>query len=154
KGEAEAEKALRGPLRELSRLVLEPLLPHVGKSKQWIVSPDSNLWLVPWEILLLKDGRYAVESHSVRYVLSGRDLLAGPSFKGNVRRPLVLADPDFNLDARSARAEITRLIGERVQESAGDSDAEKSQLVAKRGVADGLRGLSGSSRLGGIKRLP
>ena len=50
-GEEKAEKALREQLDALSKLVLEPLLPHVGTSKRWLVSPDGNLWLLPWEAL-------------------------------------------------------------------------------------------------------
>jgi tetratricopeptide (TPR) repeat protein len=135
KGEPEAEKALRGPLEKLSKLVLRPLLPHVGGAKRWVVSPDGNLWLVPWEILLLPDGKYAVEKHTLSYVLSGRDLVGGSSYKGKPSRPLVVADPDFDLDAKTARAETQRLRGK------GDGGEE-------------TRGLSGLLRLGSIRRLP
>jgi tetratricopeptide (TPR) repeat protein len=135
KGEPEAEKALRGPLAKLSKLVLAPLLPHVGKAKRWVVSPDGNLWLVPWEILLLPDGKYAVEEHALSYVVSGRDLVAASRFKGKPSRPLVVADPDFDLDSKAARAEAQR-------------------LLAKRDGGEETRGLSGLLRLGSIRRLP
>jgi tetratricopeptide (TPR) repeat protein len=135
KGEPEAEKALREPLAKLSKLVLTPLLPYAGKAKRWVVSPDGNLWLVPWEILLLPDGKYTVEEHTLSYVTSGRDLVTGSRFKGKLGRPLVVADPDFDLDAKQARAETQRLRGK------GDG-GEKT------------RGLSGLLRLGSIRRLP
>jgi CHAT domain-containing protein/tetratricopeptide (TPR) repeat protein len=135
KGEPEAEKALREPLEKLSKLVLTPLLPHVGKNKRWVVSPDGNLWLVPWEILLLQDGKYAVEKHTLSYVVSGRDLVSASRFKGKPGRPLVVADPDFDLDSKTARAEAARLLAKR------DGDEE-------------TRGLSGLLRLGSIRRLP
>jgi tetratricopeptide (TPR) repeat protein/CHAT domain-containing protein len=135
KGEPEAEKALREPLAKLSKLVLTPLLPYAGKAKRWVVSPDGNLWLVPWEILLLPDGKYAVEQHTLSYVVSGRDLLAQSRWKGKPSRPLVVADPDFDLDGKTARAEAQRLLAKR------DGDEE-------------TRGLSGLLRLGNIQRLP
>jgi hypothetical protein len=135
KGEPEAEKALRGPLGKLSKLVLQPLLPHVGKASRWVVSPDGNLWLVPWEILLLPDGKYAVEEHTLSYAVSGRDLVTASRFKGKPGRPLVVADPDFDLDSKAARAEAQRLLAKR------DGDEE-------------TRGLSGLLRLGNIQRLP
>jgi hypothetical protein len=135
KGEPEAEKALREPLAKLSKLVLQPLLPHVGKAKRWVVSPDGNLWLVPWEILLLPDGKYAVEEHTLSYVVSGRDLVAASRWKGKPSRPLVVADPDFDLDSKAAWAESQRLLAKR------DGDEE-------------TRGLSGLLRLGSIPRLP
>jgi tetratricopeptide (TPR) repeat protein len=135
KGEPEAEKALREPLAKLSKLVLQPLLPHVGKATRWVVSPDGNLWLVPWEILLLPDGKFAVEKHTLSYVVSGRDLATASRFKGKPSRPLVVADPDFDLDSKAARAETQRLLAKR------DGDEE-------------TRGLSGLLRLGSIRRLP
>jgi CHAT domain-containing protein/Tfp pilus assembly protein PilF len=135
KGEPEAEKALRAPLEKLSALVLRPLLPHLSKAKRWYVSPDGNLWLVPWEALLLRDGKYAVEEHTVSYVSSGRDLVAAPRYKGKPGRPLVVADPDFDLDAKTARTETAR-------------------MLAKRAPDEETRGLPGALRLGGIGRLP
>ena len=101
-GEARAEKALREPLEKLSKLVLRPLLPHVGQSTDWVISPDGDLWLAPWEALLLPDGKYAIEKHRVCYLTSGRDLLRRGAAKGRVSAPLVLADPDFDLDPNKA----------------------------------------------------
>jgi tetratricopeptide (TPR) repeat protein len=104
KGEPQAEQALRGPLEVLSKLVLQPLLPHVGTANRWVVSPDGNLWLIPWEILLLPDGKYAVESHALSYVVSGRDLLLDSPFKGSLTAPVIVADPDFDLGGNAAGA--------------------------------------------------
>src|SRR5262249_47555438 len=64
KGEADAETALREPLEALAQKVLHPLLPHIGKSRRWMVSPDGALWLVPWAALPLPDGKYVVEDHT------------------------------------------------------------------------------------------
>ena len=46
-GEADAEVGLRKDLQALARLILEPLLPHIGRSERWLVSPDGMLWLAP-----------------------------------------------------------------------------------------------------------
>jgi tetratricopeptide (TPR) repeat protein len=97
KGEEEAEKALREPLEALSKRLLHPLLAQAGKAKRWLVSPDGNLWLLPWEMLLLPGGKYAVEEHTVSYLTAGRDLLAGPRGEKVVPGvPAILADPDFD----------------------------------------------------------
>jgi CHAT domain-containing protein/tetratricopeptide (TPR) repeat protein len=110
--EAVVEQHLRRTLTVLARQVLRPLAGHVGKTKHWIVSPDAALWLVPWTALPLADGSYAIEKHRISYVVSGRDLVrsqptAPPS------PPLVLADPDFDLEpTRAGRgaesAEVSR----------------------------------------------
>jgi CHAT domain-containing protein/tetratricopeptide (TPR) repeat protein len=102
--EAAAERELRTPLAELSRRVLRPLLPACGKSRHWLVSPDAALWLVPWAVLPLADGSYAVEKYRVSYLVSGRDLLA-PRRQTKAGPPLLLADPDFDLEpVRPTRA--------------------------------------------------
>src|SRR5205823_7843449 len=77
-GERGAERQIREPLDELARLVLRPLLPHIGGKERWYVSPDGETWLVPFAALPLGDGVYAIEKHRVRYLVSGRDLLWTP----------------------------------------------------------------------------
>jgi CHAT domain-containing protein/Tfp pilus assembly protein PilF len=132
-GEEAAEKALREHLDALSALVLKPLLPHISASKKWLVSPDGNLWLLPWEALTLPDGKFAVEKHLVSYLTSGRDLLPPPEAKVKVSAPLVLADPDYDLDAGEARRSAKRLLGAAEEEA--------------------TRALPGAFRLGTVRRL-
>ncbi len=136
KGEADAEVAVRGPLQELTQKVLQPLLPHIGKAKRWVISPDGNLWLVPWAALLLPDGKYAVEDHIISYSVNGRDLVDRGPAQVTPTSPLVLADPDFNLALDQVAAETRRLLL-RQQEAPAET-----------------RGLSKELRLGGVKRLP
>ncbi len=112
KGEPEAEKDLRQPLKELAERILHPLLAAIGRSKQWVVSPDDVLWLVPWAALPLPDGKYAVEEHTIRYVVSGRDL-ATPPAQGTPGRPRIVADPDYDLAPADAVAQTNELVGER-----------------------------------------
>jgi CHAT domain-containing protein/tetratricopeptide (TPR) repeat protein len=135
KGEADAEKAVREPLEALAKKVLHPLLPHIGKSKRWVLSPDGNLWLAPWAALPLPDGRYAVEQHTLSYVISGRDLVQSPPAQAVPAAPLVLADPDFDLDP----AELSRVNRRPLREQEAPAET---------------RGLSQALRLGRIQRLP
>jgi CHAT domain-containing protein/tetratricopeptide (TPR) repeat protein len=96
--ERKAEEELRAPLKDLSERILKPLLPHIGTSPRWVLCPDGDLWLVPWDALLLPDGSYAVEKHVISYVTSGRDLVAAAGRpKVAPQPPLILADPDFGV---------------------------------------------------------
>jgi CHAT domain-containing protein/Flp pilus assembly protein TadD len=103
-GEGAAEKELAGPLHELAKQVLRPLLPHIDKSKHWILSPDAGLWLVPWAALPLPDGRSVIEKYQISHVVSGRELVARKADTPG-KGALVLADPDFDLKpGRATRA--------------------------------------------------
>src|SRR5262249_1371938 len=113
---------------------LQPLLPHIGQAKRWLISPDAALWLVPWAALPLPSGRYAIEGHLISYVVSGRDLVAEPGSKA-AERPIGLADPDYDLDPAPARAPPRRVLRER-------AEPEPETLLALRGSSRSLTGAS------------
>jgi CHAT domain-containing protein/tetratricopeptide (TPR) repeat protein len=108
-GEPGSEKELRKPLRELARLVLDPLAESAGRFPRWLLSPDASLWLVPWPALPLKKGGYAIEKYNITCLVSGRDLLRRAP-KIEVTRPLVMADPDYDLKPEQARTEVRLLL--------------------------------------------
>jgi tetratricopeptide (TPR) repeat protein len=134
-GEVLAEKEFREPLDALSRLVLHPLVPHVGAATTWIISPDSQLWLIPWSAMTLPDGMYASEKHVVRYVVSGRDLVSQKNTKVAPTAPMIFADPDF--DMHPGEAVIA---------------AGKTPLGQDRGNHRG--GVTTKFNLGNVQRLP
>ncbi len=142
-GEAESEQELRKLLDGLSRQVLHPLLKEMGPRRRWLISPDGNLWLIPWEALTLPDGTYAIESHVIRYVVSGRDLVSGAA-PAHLQPgpPLVLADPDFDLGRTEAAAETRRLLPE-VQ---GDEESRPASRSFVRGRVRRLPGTAAEAR--------
>lgn len=95
KGERAAEKQYRETAAEVGKLILEPLLPHIQKHERWLIAADAAMWLVPWSTLPLDTG-YVVEKHAIRYLVSGRDLLAKPNATIEPNAPVIFADPDFN----------------------------------------------------------
>jgi CHAT domain-containing protein/Tfp pilus assembly protein PilF len=144
RGEAAAEKELQAPLQALARLVVEPLLPHIGATKYWVLSPDTDLWLVPWAALPLKDGAYAAEKHTISYVISGRDLVT-PPVKAPAKRdpPLMMADPDFDIEPKEAAAATAKLLGKPAPADGG--------LAA---ILDAPPNLRAASAIGRVARLP
>ncbi len=107
--------------RQLTSTLLQPILDGLGESDAVttiILSPDSNLWLVPWSALCLADDRYLVENFSVKTVLSARSLVL-ESHKKASSEAVVFADPNFSLNAdnlvpgksSSAKAKYLRLPG-------------------------------------------
>src|SRR5262249_50711717 len=49
-----------------------------------------------WGALPLRDDTYAVEKYTIRHLVSGRDLVSPPA-AGKTARPLLMADPDYDL---------------------------------------------------------
>jgi CHAT domain-containing protein/tetratricopeptide (TPR) repeat protein len=115
RGEREAELKLKERLRSLSSRVLDPLLPALNPAETWYIAADGALWLVPWAAAVLPDGRYAVEAHTIRHLVSGRDLVRPADIRSKVPagRSMIMADPDFDLEPRAAREAMTRMLGTR-----------------------------------------
>jgi len=130
RGEPDAEQQLRKPLQELARLVLQPLLPHIGQTKRWLISPDAALWLVPWAALPLPAGRYAIEAHPIHYLVTGRDLVNKTAVKAT-GPPTAMADPDYDLDPETARTASRRV----PRQAEGEPSRE---LLALRGSSRSL----------------
>ena len=132
--EAQAERHIAEHGRRLYDLVIEPLKPAIGEARILYLSPDAELNLIPFGVLQDSEGRYLVETHQVRMLASGRDLVRYESKQKGAEKVLVVADPDYS--------------GRRDGE--GGSDDEESPLAsndAPRRSAD-LRMVSWSPLLG------
>lgn len=132
-GRPQAERAVAGPLSKLSQLVLEPWLAHAGAAVRIELSPDGNLWLVPWSALPLPDGRYAVEKFDIRYQTSGRELVA-PAEPLPVGPPVVFADPNYDLtpaEATTAAQSVLRGATTRAPSGSAPSTARGLMHVSR-----------------------
>lgn len=82
--------------RSLHARIMEPIRALLGETRWLYLSPDGELSLVPWGALADEDGRYLVESTSITYLPSGRDLLRYTAPAAPPREPpLVIGNPDF-----------------------------------------------------------
>jgi CHAT domain-containing protein len=81
---------------KMQALILDPIAPYLSDSDHLLISPDSQLNLIPFEALQSEaGGPFLVEQYQISYLNSGRDLL-----KFNVTEPsrapaVVLANPDY-----------------------------------------------------------
>lgn len=85
--------------RTVYNYLIRPLLPLLEDVQNLYLVPDSELHLLPFDVLL--DGTQTLASrYSMSYLTSGRDLLRGHS-KENPNTVVVFANPDLNasLDA-------------------------------------------------------
>ena len=108
-GEPEAEAKLRQGLEPLAKLVFEPLLEGLGDCQKLYLSPDAGLWLVPWSAMPLADGKYAVERFDIRYLISGRDLIPPEGKPISSTRPILMADPNYDLTPTEIQAATQQL---------------------------------------------
>jgi len=141
----ESERKLEADVAEklstVAKLVFEPLKPHLGKAKQLILSPDGDLWLLPWAALPTGKDRYLIEDYSLRFVVTGRDQIDyAVDKKPATTAALILADPDYNLTPGQVAAAAPK--------QSSPSIPEGTLLAQTRGISDELRGV------GRVKRLP
>jgi CHAT domain-containing protein len=100
---SDCRQALRDPARkDVQRLaralhaeLFEPLRPLLGDASHLLVSPDGDLNLLPFEVLLDKDGHYIAENYSITYLTTGRDLLRMQTPREHKSGPVLVANPAF-----------------------------------------------------------
>jgi CHAT domain-containing protein/tetratricopeptide (TPR) repeat protein len=123
-GEKESEELYRQASAELGGLLLGKLYPYAGQYQRWVVSPDADLWLVPWAALVLpagdKAGSYAVEKHTISLVSSGRNLVARRPRGIRRSAALLFADADYGDVPEKADSDL--LFGA-LEYSAAEADA-------------------------------
>ncbi len=114
-----------GGVRQAARTVYERLLQPVEATltgvTHVVISPDGALNLIPFAALIDGQGKYLVESRTISYVTSGRDLPRLTVAQGAARNPsppIVFANPQFD--------------GLAVTESAATSPRETSRGIDSR----------------------
>ena len=146
-GELHAEDALRETAAALSEKVLWPILKGIQASGcdeglgELVISPDGELWLVPWASLPLSDGRYVVEQYSVVTVTCSRDLVHEREAQSHASPPLIFADPLFELSKEA--------LAKAVSDADGSREADAEGMATNGGV-----GLRSASEIGRVSRLP
>jgi CHAT domain-containing protein len=93
-----ADSGVREVARGLYAQIVRPVEASLTNVTHVIVSPDGALNLIPFAALVDAQGRFLVESRTISYVTSGRDLArltttASPADRGST--PVVLANPQF-----------------------------------------------------------
>jgi CHAT domain-containing protein len=95
--------------RALYSMAFAPLEPALAGAGRIFLSPDGNLSLIPFEILIAGDGRFLVEKYLFNYLGAGRDVPALGKGGGRGGSPVLIGDPDFNLTATAKRQTLTEL---------------------------------------------
>lgn len=103
-GEAALTDAYQLEAETISKRLLRPIEQHLADVDHIILSPDGELWTLPWGSLLTGDGAYLLEKWSLAFAVSGRESVQLQFSSANTTSPIIFADPDFDLSANRVRS--------------------------------------------------
>ncbi len=127
-GDEQATQTVIGELRKLSQRLLTPLREEIATAEHLLISPDSNLWLVPWNAMLLDEkDRYLIEDKSIQLMISGRDRLHTVSSSTAGQPAAVFANPQYDLAPQSVWEAIRAVLR---QQSPTEEDRQRSVSFA------------------------
>jgi CHAT domain-containing protein len=99
--------------QSLYNTLIAPILPEPGALTHLFISPDGPLNLIPFEALQDAQGTNLIETVSLSYLSTGRDLMRlSIDEEFELSPPLVIAAPDYQTD-RVASSRGARGIGEK-----------------------------------------
>ncbi|NER24901.1 MAG: tetratricopeptide repeat protein [Symploca sp. SIO1C2] len=82
--------------RQLDEQLMQPIRPLLGNNRNLLLSPDSQLNLIPFAALVDESDRYLLENYNITYLTSGRDLLKLELSLPHRSQPLIVANPDYS----------------------------------------------------------
>jgi tetratricopeptide (TPR) repeat protein len=91
-------KAASDSLHSLYDAVFKPLQQALGGATEIFISPDGNLNLIPFEVMQTPDGKFLIEDYTFNYLAAGRDIIGIDEATEAGGKPLLMGDPDFNLN--------------------------------------------------------
>jgi len=80
----------------LFRVLVAPFAHATDGATQIVISPDSQLWLVPFAALRAPNGEFLLDRVHVTYSPSGRDICRPIGKKKSINSALILFDPDYD----------------------------------------------------------
>jgi CHAT domain-containing protein len=81
--------------KKVSDRILAPLRPYLQNADHWFVSPDGALNLIPFQVLLDKQGKYLVKTTPITNLTSGGDLLRLDNDSPATSPPIFVGNPYF-----------------------------------------------------------
>ncbi|OGW67629.1 MAG: hypothetical protein A3J72_06150 [Nitrospirae bacterium RIFCSPHIGHO2_02_FULL_40_19] len=114
-GELPKMGILKKEAKLLYEVVIKPVEKYIKGKKTLFISPDGNLNLIPFEVLMTPDGRYLIEDYLINYISAGRDIIRftdTTTAKGDV---IIIADPDYDMglkerDKMTERLKVAKII--------------------------------------------
>ena len=96
-GRTPREEVLRKEAIAIHEALIKPIESYVKGKKHLYISPDGNLNLIPFEVLMTPEGKYLMEDHLITYVATGRDIMRFMDTLAAKGDALIMADPDYDM---------------------------------------------------------
>ncbi len=87
---------LQETARELDSLLMQPIRAKLGDKTHILMSPDSQLNLIPFAALVDENNQYLVENYQITYLTTGRDLLRLENKQQPRQAAVIVANPDYD----------------------------------------------------------
>ena len=128
--------------RALDETLMRPVRKLIGAARQHqhlLLSPDGALNLIPFGALVDEQNKYLLESYSITYLTSGRDLLRLQATGESRQSPVVIANPQFGgAAAGGASSRALAPTAAQPRRSAEMSNVNFSPLPGTKGEATAL----------------
>ena len=113
----------------LRAAVFDGLAPAFGCRTRLLIAPDGDLTRLPFAILPNADGRRLIDDYQISYLSCGRDVLRfGIVATGQPGGPLVVADPDFDLESEERPALDLQLAVPSIGRHSRDLDRDRKRV--------------------------
>ncbi|MEC4802779.1 MAG: CHAT domain-containing tetratricopeptide repeat protein, partial [Jaaginema sp. PMC 1080.18] len=87
---------LRDNARQLDAMLMQPIRAKLGDKTHILLSPDSQLNLIPFAALVDENNQYLVENYQITYLTTGRDLLRLENKQEPRQASVIVANPDYD----------------------------------------------------------
>ncbi|MGB5963137.1 MAG: tetratricopeptide repeat protein [Coleofasciculaceae cyanobacterium] len=94
--------------RALDAKLMQPIRKLLGNTRNVLLSPDSQLNLIPFAALVDENNRYLVENYAINYLSSGRDLLRLQNPAQSRSPSVIIANPDYQKPGDPASVAMIR----------------------------------------------
>jgi len=132
--------AIKAKARALDALLMQPIRQKLGNSRHILLSPDSQLNLIPFAALVDENDQYLVENYTITYLTTGRDLLRLSNHAPSQENPVLMANPDFDNPGSSSPTQVASAT--RSSESQRSTDLARFQVGALPGTAEEAKAIA------------
>ncbi|NEQ41258.1 MAG: CHAT domain-containing protein, partial [Okeania sp. SIO3I5] len=103
---SKSDSSIQEIARTLDQQVMQPIRQKLGNAKHILLSPDSQLNLIPFAALVDENNQYLIENYTITYLTTGRDLLKLDIDFPAKQPPILVANPEYDIPGNPNSAQL------------------------------------------------